>query len=198
MLQNLPNENWMAVRGYEGIYEVSNLSRIKSLPRMVNSWKGSRLTEEKILTPCVHKTGYSMVCLRKDNNSKVCRFHILIAVAFIENPFNKKQINHINGVKSDNRIENLEWRTNSENQKHSYTFLGKKKTWLNKKRPSFSNEHKGSISYSKNGGKVILNKETGIFYDSIPEAAFVCGIKRRTLGARLLGQITNKSSFIYV
>lgn len=95
---------------YRGLYQVSNLGRIKSL------W----FNKEKILKPIKNKNGYLQVYLCKDNKKQHFRLHKLIANVFIENIENKPQINHINGNKTDNRVENLEFCTCSENNKHAF------------------------------------------------------------------------------
>jgi len=101
-------EIWKDVLGYEGIYKVSSIGRIKSL----------KFGKEKILKPVLNSKKYPMVNLLKDNPRKNFLIHRLLGVAFIPNPENKCDINHINGIKNDNRIENLEWCTRSENLYH--------------------------------------------------------------------------------
>ena len=112
------NEIWKPVVGFEGLYEVSSLGRIKSLSKYTYSKGYPQLRKEKILSPC--KTGkyrnYLTVKLNDRHNYKV---HRLVAEAFIPNPENKPQINHIDGNTGNNIVTNLEWCTNDENQKHA-------------------------------------------------------------------------------
>lgn len=104
---NMKNEIWLPVEGYEGLYEVSNEGRVRSL-------NYNKTGETKILKPEESK-GYLRVKLCK--NRKVKRFlvHQLVAQAFVPNIFNLDVVNHINEVKSDNRAENLMWVTQKEN-----------------------------------------------------------------------------------
>jgi predicted transcriptional regulator YheO len=118
----MQNEVWKPIQGFEGIYEVSNFGRIKSLSRIVIGGKGKmQQVTEKILANTTDKKGYLVVRLCDSVNKKSGTFkvHRLVASAFILNKGNKQQVNHINAVKSDNRVENLEWVTPQENIEHS-------------------------------------------------------------------------------
>lgn len=104
-------EIWKPIGGYEGLYEVSNMGRIKSF---YNS-------EERILKKSKTTTGYWKIELRKNKIRKSFKVHRLVAFAFIANPENKPYINHIDGNPLNNKVDNLEWCTQHENLVHAYS-----------------------------------------------------------------------------
>jgi hypothetical protein len=110
-------EIWKDVIGYEGIYKVSSLGRIKRISK--NHLCNLRYQGEYYLKPLDNGKGYLRMKLSNNGTSKRVMLHRIIAEAFITNPENKKVINHINCNKKDNRIENLEWCSQSENVLHS-------------------------------------------------------------------------------
>lgn len=111
----MQEELWKDIKNYEFLYQVSNFGRIKNL------------VTNKILKGFYNKKGYLSVKLYKNKNTKTFFIHRLVALNFIDNPENKLQVNHINGIKDDNNLSNLEWSTNVENMNHRYTSLGKEK-----------------------------------------------------------------------
>jgi hypothetical protein len=113
-------EEWKDVSGFEGSYQVSNLGRVRSLTRLVNR-KGNIKRELKgqILKGDINKYGYVNYRLWKDNKLKNITGHRLVCIAFLDNPENKKEVNHKNGIPDDNRLDNLEWCTRSENTLHA-------------------------------------------------------------------------------
>lgn len=113
-------EIWKDVKGYEGIYEVSNLGNIKSLRRLLPHFcGGNRVKSEIILKIKIGKLGYCSLSLSKNNKYKSYLVHRLVCIAFIPNPENKPQVNHIDGNKSNNNAFNLEWVSSKENYHHS-------------------------------------------------------------------------------
>lgn len=122
------NEIWLPVVGFEGLYEVSTLGRVKSLDRVrLDPIRGAKHYKCKILSPGATPFGYLFVRLSYKNKPSVSKLlHRLVADAFIPNPDNKPQVNHKNGIKSDNTVINLEWMTSSENVRHSFECLDRK------------------------------------------------------------------------
>ena len=109
-------EEWRDVVGCEGWYQVSNLGRVKRIKKpIVSHGKRIGVAKEHIVTPSVVGRGYYAVKVSDGLHSKRRYVHRMVGEAFIPNPDNKPQIDHINRIKTDNRVENLRWATNSEN-----------------------------------------------------------------------------------
>jgi hypothetical protein len=115
-------EIFKSIVGYEGLYEISNLQNVKSLNRVIIRSNGQKVRiKERILKPAIGGRGYYSVVLCNDVRQRSECIHILMAKTFIPNPENKKEVNHINAITTDNRIENLEWCTHKENMTHAKT-----------------------------------------------------------------------------
>ena len=137
------------------------------------------------LKPILGNVGYYQVSLCNSGKIKNVSIHRLVASAFLSNDENKREVNHINGIKTDNRIENLEWNTSSENRQHAFDTGLKKYT-----------ERQRRIN-SELFSKPVLDTQTGIFYDSCKEASKILSFNQNTLRSYLSGHLPNKTSLIY-
>ena len=119
-------EFWKPIKEHENMYSISNFGGVRNLKT------------GKKLNPYIHRCGYLRVRLYKENTKKTFYVHRLVAETFIPNPNNKPQVNHKNGIKTDNRAENLEWCDNSQNQLHAYR--------NNLRKKYYGVNHKNSVS----------------------------------------------------
>lgn len=107
----MTDEIWKSVKGYEGIYEVSNMGRIMSL-----NWRGSKYP--KLMTPIIDRKGYYNIVLSKNGKTQRCLFHRIVAEAFIEDIEGCYEINHKDEDKGNNKVSNLEWCTRKYNMNY--------------------------------------------------------------------------------
>lgn len=164
-------EEWKDIKGYEGIYQVSNFGQVKNI------------NTGKILKYGMCK-GYGLVKLYKNGQKTTQRVHRLVAEAFLPQSPNLDQVNHIDGCRSNNHISNLEWTNNALNQKHSFDVLKRKPTWKGRPLPE---ETKRKISeywltHGGQGSKPVVCIETNIQYSSACVAARELGLDRTCIG----------------
>lgn len=153
-------EEWKPIVGYEGLYEVSNLGRVKSLERIIDA---KHHVKKRILKQGVQRGGYLHVGLCKNNKVKIKKIHRLVAEAFIPNPYNLPQVNHKDENIKNNCVDNLEWCTGNYN----YYYGTRIKRIAEKK-------SKSVVQYNTNGEFI---KE----YSSVTEAE--CAIAGKTTSA---------------
>lgn len=169
-------EEWKDIKGFEGQYKISNMGRVWSVSRTVRigGKTGTCQTKDLIMKQITDAKGYKRVCLNENGKTKFKPIHRLVAEAFIPNKEGKPQVNHKDGDKTNNNVNNLEWCTNSENQKHAYR-LG-------------LNKVTGRAGRSKIAVKQISNKnEIVAIHCSLNEACRVTGVYAQNIRKVLLG-----------
>lgn len=153
-------EIWKWIDGYKNMYQVSNLGRIRSVDRDVYCEVSPNKLQHifgKVLKQGLNHKGYPIVYLSKDGKQKTITVHRLVAKAFIKNPLNLPQVNHKDGCKTNNQVDNLEWCDNSYNQKHA---------WKNGLQPSYEENNgrgrpaKAVAMLDLNTGEVLRTFET--------------------------------------
>lgn len=123
------NENWIGIKGYEGIYEVSSVGNVRSLDRFDASGHRRKGRMLKLMNDAY---GYKVVKLSKNGIAKAFKVHRLVAQAFIPNEEDKYTVNHINEIKHDNRVENLEWLCAKENSRYGTAQI---RSGINRRKP---------------------------------------------------------------
>lgn len=154
-------EIWKDVEGFEGSYQVSNLGRVKNVCRHIRGRNdGIRTIRERIRIQRQSRTGYCMTILSSNNKQKNCTIHRLVALSFVENPNNYTEVNHIDGDKMNNRADNLEWCTRSENNRHAIRTGLRRHNWTG----MFGSKHRLSKPVTQrdlNGKYINVFESTG-------------------------------------
>lgn len=156
-------EDWLPVVGYEGYYEVSNLGNVRS----VRYNHVGEVIYSRIIKPCTKANGYFGVVLSKQSTTTNYLVHRLVAITFLENPFDLPEVNHKDGDKTNNAITNLEWVSSSDNLAHAY---------------------RNGLKYKV--GKPVVCVETGEIFESVKAANESLGITHYHI-ADVCNHITN-------
>ena len=164
---------WRDILGYENTYQISDNGEVRNIKT------------KRILKKYLNKYGYYQVTLCKNNKARLFRVHRLVAMTFIPNKENKEQVNHIDGNKLNNKVDNLEWCSSSENIKHAF---------------------KNGLKYSLRGKNNILSKRTYQYdkeynllkvWDSIADITRELNIKKQYISACCLGKIKKTHGYIF-
>lgn len=160
----IENEIWKDIGGYEGLYQVSNMGKVKSLSRTVKCREFTRTIKTRILKQYPRPDGYMQVNLKLNGKQKTLNVHRLVAEAFIPNPENKTDVDHINGNKEINSVSNLRWATRVEN--------------LNNRRKK-----------KKGGNSKVVCINTGEIFETLEKAGKTHKIKPATIGGCCKGYL---------
>lgn len=174
------DEAWADIDGFEGMYQVSTIGRVRSLPRDVAMRRGGREYtmhhKGRVLRQVRSKDGYATVQIFKDSKPHTFKVHRLVATAFISNQDNLPEVNHIDGNKTNNTVENLEWCTKSHNMRHAYEngLISKENKTFNRKK---------------------VRRSDGVVFTSLTEAANASGTHVGNVSACCHGKLAHTSGY---
>lgn len=180
-------EIWKSIEGYEGKYEISSFGRVKSL----SDQNGRK--RELILKPRMSKNGYLYLNLWASSKGRAKKIHRLVAETFIPNPENKETVNHKNCVKTDNRVENLEWTTPKENSQHA-VLHGRYRDEHGENNPMFG-KHGKECPFSKPVMQYSLDGEFIKEWENVKIASEALGISHISSCAR--GERNKAGGFVW-
>jgi hypothetical protein len=173
----LEKEVWNDIKGYKGYYKISNFGNIKSLDRELDNKRGKFIKKGKLMRPILSLGGYLKINLYIRGKMKTKLIHRLVAINFIRNKSNKKEVNHKDGNKRNNHIDNLEWVTAKENTTHAVKI-------------GLFNNTKAVKMFSKSG--VLLG-----VYDSLIEAEKITGVRRNGISEVLNGRQKTSGGYLW-
>lgn len=187
----MKQEIWKDIPGYEGLYQVSNLGRVKHLSTQQSNGIGKYARQEKVCTPHLMNNGYWVVDLYIKNHRKTMLVHRLVALAFIPNPNNYPCVNHLYSNRSNPNVENLEWCTTSRNLKHSYDTNNRheKMNW----KMGAENKSSKAVHMLDRVSKKILRT-----FDCIMEAERELGVLNSSIVNCLKGKSKTAGGYIWI
>lgn len=192
------SEVWKDVKGYEGYYQVSNKGRVRSVDRIIKMGKITGKVKGKILKIQNDGHGYGQVSLSREGKYKSYKVHRLVAEHFVPNPNNLKHVNHIDGDKTNNNADNLEWVTQKENNQHA---------WDNDLNRNTEKQRKAAREWCKvNREKMVAGLKrvkikclnNGKIYNSIKEASEDLGISHQAISRVSLGQRKHTHGYRFI
>lgn len=200
-LNSMEQEIWKDITGYEGLYQVSNLGRVKSFKT------------QHILSPCIGSTGYWMVSLSKCGKTKTWKIHRLVAIAFIPNPNNRKEVGHKDENPLNSCVDNLEWVTTKENcnmplhkRRLSMSLSGRKDGIETKEKKRLAQLGMKSRLWGVSGGlhpkshpvqRFTKNGEFIDEYGSISDASRILSITAQHISSCCVGRRKTAGGFIW-
>lgn len=187
-LTDLPNEEWKDIKDFEGLYQVSNYGRVKSLERTRRLYSKEIYVPEIIRRNGCDMNGYQILPLNKDSKKYTKKIHRLVAESFISNPENKPCINHLNCNKNDNRVINLEWCTIKENNQYCCKVGHHYNPTLGKFR---GDNPKSKKIVQKNKNDKIIK-----IWNCADDIADFLGVNRRTIGKCCRKEVKTVKGFI--
>ncbi len=168
------NEVWKQIEGFSGFYQVSNYGRVKSIDRITRNGRHKKaLLKGKLLKQNKFRNGYLFVGLHDNGFFKTCRVHRIVATTFIPNPKGYSEVNHKNGIKTDNRACNLEWCTRKGNMEHA--------------KANGLTQEKGVIQYKQQNPISV--------YKSLTEASKITGIPQSNISNCISGKLKTTGGF---
>lgn len=169
-------EIWKDIKDFEGMYQVSNLGRVRSVDRFDSM---GRLHKSNIKAMRDNGNGYKTVQMYKDNKPKIGYVHRLVATAFIENPDNKPEVHHIDSDRSNNKLENLQWVTSKENNNfpEHIKSMNKNPNWLKNSKSAMAKAREKAMVVNSYRTKFIRGG-ISLEFSSLAEGARQLGLDR--------------------
>ena len=177
-------ERWVDIKGYEGLYKISDQGRIMAISRRVRFGNQWRNTETKLLRPKRKGTSdnpyLTIILYNGKRESKTFHVHRLVALHFVEGWYDGAEVNHIDGNKRNNNYKNLEWCNRSKNILHSFHVLGQ-------------NRGKGKVII-----QLTMNNEPICFYSSVIEASKITNVCKSSISDCALGKLKHAGYFKWI